>query len=174
MWDFCRRTLTPSFLAGETRPNYLHLLICIRRPCPGTRVQYLDHIACIAHGPTFTFRFLDACRTCTTRAITRNLFRSTLPRYCFVAFRLRTIFYPPTLLALRHVPLLAPAQSVGRLSASPMEKFMSGLEKMMTGPQLEGSMDTPQEQEQQEEPQDMSAFRESLIRQSRLSRPLQQ
>ncbi|CBN73831.1 conserved unknown protein [Ectocarpus siliculosus] len=58
-------------------------------------------------------------------------------------------------------------QSVGKLSASPMEKFMSGLEKMMTGPQLEGSMDTPQEQEQQEEPQDMSAFRESLIRQSR-------
>ncbi|CAM9657248.1 unnamed protein product [Ectocarpus sp. 12 AP-2014] len=58
-------------------------------------------------------------------------------------------------------------QSVGKLSASPMEKFMSGLEKMMTGPQLEGSMDSPQEQEQQEEPQDMSAFRESLIRQSR-------
>lgn len=53
-----------------------------------------------------------------------------------------------------------------------MEKFMSGLEKMMTGPQLEGSMDTAQEQEREEEPQDMSAFRESLIRQNRLWRSL--
>lgn len=49
---------------------------------------------------------------------------------------------------------------------------MRGLEDMMTGPQLDGpqlggDVDSVQEQEILEEPQDMDAFRKSLIRQSR-------
>lgn len=48
-----------------------------------------------------------------------------------------------------------------------MDKFMSGLADMMSGPQLDGGMDSDQEQEGEGEPQDMNAFRESLIRQNR-------
>lgn len=44
---------------------------------------------------------------------------------------------------------------------------MRGLEEMMTGPQLGGDVDGAQEQERLEEPQDMDAFRQSLIRQNR-------
>lgn len=52
-----------------------------------------------------------------------------------------------------------------------MEKFMSGLADMMSGPQLDGDegMDIDQEQERKEDSQDMNAFRESLIKQSRWS-----
>ncbi|CAM9231641.1 unnamed protein product [Pylaiella littoralis] len=57
-------------------------------------------------------------------------------------------------------------QGLGKLAASPMEKFMSGLADMMSGPQLDGGMEVDQEQ-QEEEPQDMNAFRESLIKQNR-------
>lgn len=52
-----------------------------------------------------------------------------------------------------------------------MEKFMSGLADMMSGPQLDGGMEVDQEQ-QEEEPQDMNAFRESLIKQNRYSSSL--
>lgn len=48
-----------------------------------------------------------------------------------------------------------------------MDKFMSGLADMISGPQLDGGIDNDQEQEVQEDPQDMNAFRESLIKQSR-------
>lgn len=49
---------------------------------------------------------------------------------------------------------------------------MRGLEEMMTGPQLDGpqlggDVESTQEQEILDEPQDMDAFRNSLIRQSR-------
>ncbi|CAM9616083.1 unnamed protein product [Scytosiphon promiscuus] len=49
-----------------------------------------------------------------------------------------------------------------------MEKFMSGLEKMMTGPQLDPDV-MPEELDETEGTQDvdMDAFRKSLIRQSR-------
>lgn len=49
---------------------------------------------------------------------------------------------------------------------------MRGLEDMMTGPQLDGpqlggDVDSVEEQERPEEPQDMDSFRNSLIRQNR-------
>lgn len=62
---------------------------------------------------------------------------------------------------------LSTIQGLDKLAASPMDKFMSGLADMMSGPQLDGGIDIDQEQEVQEEPQDMNAFRESLIKQSR-------
>lgn len=63
-------------------------------------------------------------------------------------------------------------QSVGKLAASPLDKFMRGLEEMMAGPQLDGApladdADGVEEQEGAGKPQDMNAFRQSLIRQSR-------
>eukprot|EP00903_Cladosiphon_okamuranus_P008566 g8219.t1 len=64
------------------------------------------------------------------------------------------------------------SQGLSKLAASPLDKFMRGLEDMMTGPQLDGPQlggeaDGILEQEILDEPQDMDAFRKSLIRQSR-------
>jgi len=64
------------------------------------------------------------------------------------------------------------AQGLRPLAASPLDKFMSGLADMMSGPQLDGpelgSMDiVPEEEAQEEDSGNMEAFRKTLIRQSR-------